>query len=107
MKHYFSRIKDSESSVNAMINACDFISVPFPESNSGKWMGAIGGYHVCPLNEEELSGRGISRAYYNINPRTKKIALWYRMTVAAYKKLCKTRDVAENKDAHWDGIFVK
>ena len=61
---------------------------------------------VCPLDDEELSGR-ISCAHYDINPRTKKMALWYRMTVAAYKKLCKTRDVAENKDAHWDGIFVK
>lgn len=107
MKHLYSKINDSESIVNEILNTCDFEARPFPNGKQGKHMFDVAGYHICSLKGEELSGRGIKVALMERNPLTNEYVRGYSLTPSAYKKLCETHNVAENKDAHWDGMIVR
>lgn len=107
MKHFFSKISEPETTVTATLNACDFAAQPFSNGKSGKHMLEVMGYHVCSLKGEELSGRGIKVAIMERNPLTNEYVRGYSLTPSAYKKLCETHNVAENKDAHWDGMIVR
>lgn len=106
MKHLYSKINDSESIVNEILNTCDFEARPFPNGKQGKHMFDVAGYHICPLKWATLSGRGVKTVSV-VDPRTGEWVKGYSISPTFYKKLCDYFVIAENKDAHWDGMIVR
>ena len=106
MKHLYSKINDSESIVNEILNTCDFEARPFPNGKQGKHMFDVAGYHICPLKGTTLSGRGVKETEV-FDPRSGKPVKGYSISQNFYNKLLCFYHIAENKDAHWDGMIVR
>ncbi len=106
MKHIYSKINDSESTVNEILNTCYFNSTPFCSGKQGKHSRDIVGYWICPLKGITLIGRGVKNISV-VDPRTGEWVNGYSVTPTFYKKMCNHYAVAENKDAHWDGMIVR